>query len=220
MIRSRKPQRDRTTLSPKDQWVPSFSSLSEMSSDEERAEEGESQTDLIVQNVNQVVARHYSAMKSQPTSPTPQTLGGSQEPRYNRLVAERLRKERKLALLQGLLVDIEKEKARLETDESEVKAASLQQQLQGLKQAVSLLETDDEKYAAVLQRCETTNEILRFRSIKLTEAIDGIKTQINSAGDVIVIDENGTLALVKQSETAGNAIEAMRKKRTKELERL
>ena len=220
MIKSRKPQRNQTTLSPKDQWVPSFSSLSEMSSDEERAEEGKRQTDVIVKDVNQIVARHYSAMRSQPISPTQQLLEGGQEPRYNRLVAERLRKERRLALLQGLLVDIEKEKARLETDESEVKAASLHLQLQGLRQAVSLLETDDEKYTAVLQRCEATNEVLRYRSIKLTEAIDDVKTQIGSAEDVIVVDENATLALVKQSEAAGSAVHAMRQKRTKELERL
>jgi len=191
-----------------------------MSSDEERAEEGKRQTDVIVKDVNQIVARHYSAMRSQPISPTQQLLEGGQEPRYNRLVAERLRKERKLALLQGLLVDIEKEKARLKTDESEVKAASLHLQLQGLRQAVSLLETDDEKYTAVLQRCEATNEVLRFRTIKLTEAIDDVKTQIGSAEDVIVVDENATLALVKQSEAAGSAVHAMRQKRTKELERL
>lgn len=220
MIRSRKPHRGNTTLSPKDQWVPSFSSLSEMSSDEERAEEGNSQTEFIVKDVNQIVARHYSAMRSPPMSPSQQLLEASHEPKYNRLVADRIKKERKLALLQGLLLDIQKEKSRLETDQSDAKADYLLNQLQKLRQTVALLKADDEKYEAVTERCEATNEILRFRSIKLKEAIDDIKTQINSAEDVILIDENWTLALVKQSEAASNTVLSMQQKRKKELERL
>jgi hypothetical protein len=191
-----------------------------MSSDEERAEEGNSQTEFIVKDVNQIVARHYSAMRSPPMSPSQQLLEASHEPKYNRLVADRIKKERKLALLQGLLLDIQKEKSRLETDQSDAKADYLLNQLQKLRQTVALLKADDEKYEAVTERCEATNEILRFRSIKLKEAIDDIKTQINSAEDVILIDENWTLALVKQSEAASNTVLSMQQKRKKELERL
>jgi hypothetical protein len=122
--------------------------------------------------------------------------------------------------LQGLLLDIQKEKSRLETDQSDAKADYLLNQLQKLRQTVALLKADDEKYEAVTERCEATNEILRFRSIKLKEAIDDIKTQINSAEDVILIDENWTLALVKQSEAASNTVLSMQQKRKKELERL
>lgn len=216
MIRSSNP-----SLSPSTPWLPSLSSLSDMSSDEEHAEQRNFHSELIIKDVNSVVTHQYSVFRSQPVSPT--QTGPPVTPKehlYNRLVAQRRHKQGKLIRLKSLLEGMEQEKHRLKTDDLDAKVDILESEFRKLKGLIWGLESDDEKYKSVVQRCELTNETIHFRSMQLQSSIDDISSQISNAQNVILIDENLTSALIKQTQTAFHTIQSMRLQRTEELSHL
>ena len=206
-------------LSPNDHWIPTYGSLSEMSSSAEHAEEGETHTDQIIQDVNELVRVGYSRMMEKPGVEERREVDLSGEQEYNRLVGRRVKKEKQLHKEREILRELIGEEQRLGEVEGE-KAntlASLQSKLTELHSAIAGFESDDEKYVFVSQRCELTNSLLRYRSSLLTSELDQLTQEINSAEDVILVDENWTQTILKQRYVTESYIQSMRQQRVTEL---
>lgn len=204
-------------LSPNSHWIPTYSSLSEMSSSAEHAEEGEWYSDLIVQSVNDLVRQGYSALVEKKEKVERKASDGSAEMRYNALVAARVRKEQTLQAARAQLQEMRKEEERLEPTEGGKAIAALQNRLSALHDSISRLESDDEKYLFITQRCEETNSILQLRTSRLKDEVAEITQQIRSADDIILIDENWTQSVRKQREVTESYIRSMREQRIQEL---